>query len=69
MKKDDDSEKRHDKPHTENMQYTAGRPRILLAEDDTEMRRMLALQMRNAGFDVIEIHAGLCCVSQVLGVL
>lgn len=58
MKKDDDSEKRHEKPHTENMQYMAGKPRILLAEDDTEMRRMLALQMRNAGFDVIECNDG-----------
>ncbi len=58
MRKDDDYEKRQNNPHAENNSYGAGKPQILLAEDDTEMRRMLALQMRNAGFDVIECSDG-----------
>jgi DNA-binding response OmpR family regulator len=58
MKNDNDSEKREYKSHGEDREYAAGNPRILLAEDDIEMRRMLALQMRNAGFDVIECSDG-----------
>lgn len=58
MRKDDDSEEKQNKIRTERNLYGANRPRILLAEDDTEMRRMLALQMRNAGFDVIECSDG-----------
>jgi len=34
-------------------------PRILVAEDDMEMRRLLVWQLRNAGFDTVECADGL----------
>ncbi len=58
MKQDDDSEEKQNEVTGDKNQYGANKPRILLAEDDTEMRRMLALQMKNAGFDVIECSDG-----------
>jgi CheY-like chemotaxis protein len=33
-------------------------PRILLAEDDDELRRLLAVMLRSAGFSVIEARDG-----------
>jgi DNA-binding NtrC family response regulator len=33
--------------------------RVLLAEDDTEMRRVLVWALRKAGYDVIEFHDGM----------
>ncbi len=58
MKKDDDSEQEQNPSSYEKGLIKARKPQILLAEDDTEMRRMLTLQMRNAGFDVIECSDG-----------
>jgi len=58
MMENDDTEKRSNQPGSNDNSYMARKPRILLAEDDTEMRRMLALQMKNAGFDVIECSDG-----------
>jgi CheY-like chemotaxis protein len=37
---------------------TIGKPRILLAEDDKEMRRLLSWQLQHSGFDVIECSDG-----------
>jgi DNA-binding response OmpR family regulator len=34
------------------------RPRLLLAEDDVELRSLLALALRRDGFDVVEAHDG-----------
>lgn len=34
------------------------RPRVLLAEDDTEMRRLLAERLEHHGYDVIEVQHG-----------
>lgn len=37
---------------------TIGKPRILLAEDDKDMRNLLSWQLRNSGFEVIECSDG-----------
>lgn len=34
------------------------RPRVLLAEDDSEMRRLVAGKLRQCGFDVVEAATG-----------
>ncbi|HEU0032606.1 MAG TPA: response regulator [Kofleriaceae bacterium] len=38
--------------------YAEYRPRILLAEDDAVMRRMVATTLERDGFDVTEVHDG-----------
>ncbi len=40
------------------VETTIGKPRVLLAEDDNEMRHLLSWQLRNHGFDVIECSDG-----------
>jgi DNA-binding response OmpR family regulator len=40
-------------------------PRILLAEDDREMRRLMALMLSNAGYRVIECSDGISLLSQL----
>jgi CheY-like chemotaxis protein len=41
-------------------------PRVLLAEDDDEMRVLLADSLRNEGYDVIECHDG-CELAEKIG--
>ncbi len=44
----------------------AERPaRILLAEDDTEMRSMLASALRADGYEVVEAHSGLALLEEI----
>ena len=43
---------------TETSETTRHVPRILVAEDDSEMRRLLVWNLNNAGFDVIECGDG-----------
>jgi CheY-like chemotaxis protein len=46
-------------PQSPNPRSTAIRsPRILVAEDDTEMRRLLVWRLRDAGFETIECSDG-----------
>ena len=44
--------------HDAREQAPARMPRILVAEDDAEMRRLLVWHLRNAGFDTIECADG-----------
>jgi DNA-binding NtrC family response regulator len=36
----------------------SGVPRIVVAEDDSELRRLLAIKLRKGGYDVIEVGSG-----------
>ncbi len=46
---------------------TATRPRrIVLAEDDSEMRRLLAQSLTHDGYDVVEVSDGAALVSKIV---
>ncbi len=53
-------------PFPRKVTLTAGRPaRILLAEDDAEMRSMLASALRADGYEVVEAHSGLALLEEI----
>jgi two-component system C4-dicarboxylate transport response regulator DctD len=45
-------------PNTPSSPAAPARPRIVLAEDDGELRRIIADKFRAAGIDVVEIETG-----------
>jgi CheY-like chemotaxis protein len=53
--------------NTNAVDFSAGKSssRILLAEDDFEMRKLLAWSLRNQGYSVIECKDGLCLLRKL----
>jgi DNA-binding response OmpR family regulator len=43
----------------------AGRPRILLAEDDPELRRFVAFTLEHDGYDVVEAEDGTALLDRI----
>lgn len=56
-------------PEEANLEQSSGafRPRILLAEDDGDMRALLASFLRQAGYDVVECRDGIELLDKIEG--
>lgn len=54
---------------TSNAQPNSPRPHLLVAEDDADLRHLIANALRNAGYTVIECVHGMDLVQRLEGVL
>jgi len=43
------------------------KPRVLLAEDDTELRILFGLSLRNSGYDVVDVSDGTEALERLVG--
>lgn len=59
------TEKKNDRSRRSKRPLDRNSPRILLAEDDEEMRRLLALMLRKNGFRVTECPDGISLLDQL----
>ncbi len=44
---------------------TPNKSRVLVADDDVDMRRLLGMTLRRAGYDVVEAHDGVDLLDQI----
>jgi DNA-binding NtrC family response regulator len=56
-------------PAKEGAPPSARKKRLLLAEDDAELRRSLAWALRKAGYDVAEFADGIDLVDELIGLM
>ena len=50
---------RHNPTKTDGTPESSGRCRVVLAEDDYEMRSLLSMALRKSGYDVVECSDGM----------